>query len=200
MNQSGKIQALNTAAREAIPHMREAARSAAHAEVLARVLAFSDGARWVVEEPTPIDSFEWNDLTADGFTDLGAALSAVAAELRVPPMASRALPPVLVLISDGQPTDDFEQGLAELMAEPWGQRAVRLAIAIGRDADQEALSRFIGNPAIPPMQAHTPEMLVQLVRWASVVVDPVSQPGTLQAEQTVPAPPEVPKEITEFTW
>jgi uncharacterized protein YegL len=43
-------------------------------------------------------------------------------------MEQRALPPVLVLISDGQPTDDFEAGLATLMAEPWARKAVRLAV------------------------------------------------------------------------
>ena len=51
-------------------------------------------------------------------------------------MQERALPPVLVLISDGQPTDDFEGGLRVLMAEPWGMKAVRLAVAIGGELDE----------------------------------------------------------------
>jgi len=54
--------------------------------------------------------FEWTDLTADGVTDMGKALRLVADQLKIPPMTD-GLPPVLVLISDGQPTDDFNGGL-----------------------------------------------------------------------------------------
>ena len=69
----------------------------------------------------------------------------VAAELDQPPMPDRALPPVLVLVSDGQPTDDFQGGLRELLGKPWGGKAIRMAIAIGRDADQEVLQKFINH-------------------------------------------------------
>jgi Mg-chelatase subunit ChlD len=44
-------------------------------------------------------------------TDMGRALELVSDTLKTPPMPERALPPVLVLISDGQPTDAFETGL-----------------------------------------------------------------------------------------
>src|SRR5437764_1234634 len=77
----------------------------------------------------------WTDLSADGQTDMGKALSILADEMKMPPMSERALPPVLVLISDGQPTDNFEKGLKQLLAQPWGKKAVRIAIAIGEDAD-----------------------------------------------------------------
>jgi DNA repair protein RadC len=49
---------------------------------------------------------------------------------------------VLVLISDGQPTDNFDVGLKALMESPWGRTAVRIAIAIGEDADHDILQRF----------------------------------------------------------
>ncbi len=38
-------------------------------------------------------------------------------------MGERALPPVLVLISDGQPNDDFDSGLKELLSKPWGKES-----------------------------------------------------------------------------
>ena len=53
---------------------------------------------------------------------MGKALSMVADELKIPPMTPRALPPVLVLISDGQPTDDFDSGLQNLMDQNWGKK------------------------------------------------------------------------------
>ena len=111
MDAGCKIEALNMAIREALPHMRRLADENLNAEVLVRVLAFSSGARWVVAEPTPIADFTWTDLSAQGVTDMGKALRMVAEQLRVPPMANRALPPVLVLVSDGQATDDVQRGI-----------------------------------------------------------------------------------------
>ena len=88
---------------------------------------------------------------------MGQALKLVADQLKIPPMTDRALPPVLVLITDGQPTDDFKSGLQALMNEPWGKKAVRIGIAIGSDADEKVLQDFIGNPEIRPLQANNSE-------------------------------------------
>jgi len=207
MDNDGKIQALNNAVREALPEMIDAAASEPHAQVLVRTLAFSDGARWMTSQPTPVEQFSWTDLTAGGVTDLGAALGMVADVLHVPPMEPRALPPVLVLVSDGQPTDDFQKGLDRLLAEPWGKKSVKLAIAIGRDADYDVLERFIDNPEIKPVQASSPEQLVRFVRWASTIVKPVSRPridGTGNEWVPIPSPsagnaPPAPVEL-DLTW
>jgi len=178
MAAQGKIEALNEAIRSALPDLRDVAAQNPFAELLVRAIVFADGARWHVPEPTPIAELAWPTVAAGGFTDLGAALTAVSEVLRVPPMDHRALPPVLVLISDGQPTDDFETGLATLLAEPWGRRAVRLAIAIGADADLDVLSRFIADPGIKPFTAAGPEQLAYLVRFASTAASRIaSQPG-----------------------
>ena len=131
MATDGKIQALNYAIRNAIPDMQKVADENPNAQVLVRAIKFSSGAQWHVSQPTPAADFEWTDLSADGVTDMGKALSMVADQLKIPPMTDRALPPVLVLISDGQPTDDFESGLEMLMEQAWGKKAVRIAIAIG---------------------------------------------------------------------
>jgi len=175
MSNDGKIQALNHAIREAIPHMRRVAEDNPNATVLVRALKFSSGASWHIGTPTPVHQFLWNDLYADGVTDLGHALTLVAEQLRTPPMEQRSLPPVLVLVSDGEPTDNFEQGLQVLDNEPWGKKAVRIAIAIGenaaRDAHiQEVLQKFINNPRIRPLQANNPEALVSYIKWVSTAV------------------------------
>lgn len=165
-----KIQSLNFALRESVPAMQQSADENPNASVLVRALRFGDGARWHVATPTPVGSFLWTDVDSSGVTDMGAALGTVAEQLRVPPMTDRALPPVLVLVSDGQPTDDFQAGLAKLMAEPWGRKAVRIAIAIGADADMGVLESFMGNPAMKPLRAESAAALVQYIRWASTAV------------------------------
>lgn len=171
MEAQGKIESLNQAIRQSLPGMAAVARENPEARVLVRAVAFADTARWHIATPTPVEELRWPDLRAGGVTALGAALRLVAAELRSPPMEARALPPVLVLVSDGQPTDDFEAGLAELLAQPWARRAVRLAIAMGADADGEVLQRFIGPHAERrPLQAGNATTLARYIQWASTAV------------------------------
>ncbi|MBS1721064.1 MAG: VWA domain-containing protein [Armatimonadetes bacterium] len=193
MSYDGKIQALNNAIREAIPHMRDAADENPNAQVFVRSITFATGAQWNVPKATPVEQFEWQDVRADGVTDLGNALFMVADQLRVPPMESRALPPVLVLLSDGQPTDEFDAGLAALMKEPWGQKAVRVAIAIGADADHESLQKFIGSNQLRPLRANNPEALIRHIKWASTAVlkaasTPVAMPEAAPPPAPAPAP------------
>ncbi|MFM7087324.1 MAG: vWA domain-containing protein [Cyanobium sp.] len=160
MQANGKIQSLNQAIRQSLPAMVKVSEDNPEAAILVRVVSFSDQARWHIGEPTPVGAMQraWVDLQAGGLTAMGQALQLVGAALRTPPMEQRALPPVLVLISDGAPTDDFKGALRSLMREPWARKAVRLAIAIGHDADLEELQRFIeldpeaadGNPGGGP--------------------------------------------------
>jgi uncharacterized protein YegL len=177
MSVNGKIQILNNAIRSTIPLMIETAAENPHAQIMVRALTFSDGAQWHVAQPTPVESFEWQDLSAGGLTDMGKALTMIAEQLKTPPMENRALPPILVLLSDGQPTDDFNSGLNNLMDLPWGKKAVRIAISIGEDADDEVLQKFIGHSELKPLQAKTAEQLVDRIKWVSTaVVGAVSQP------------------------
>lgn len=197
MQTDGKIQSLNNAIKEAIPQMQKAADENPNAQVFARAVSFSDGAQWVVAQPTPIADFRWTDLKAGGMTDMGKAISMVTAQLRIPPMSERALPPILVLVSDGQPTDDYSGAVRELLQTPWGKRAVRIAIAIGEDADHEALRQFIANPEIPVLQANNAETLTSYIRWASTaVLKAASAPASVQrsgngaaANVPIPSPP-----------
>ncbi len=199
MGIDGKIQALNHAIREAVPHMKEAANENPNAEVLVRAVVFSDGAQWHIPKPTPISDFKWKDVAAGGITDMGKALNLVADQLKIPPMTDRALPPVLVLISDGQPTDDFNASLKNLLSLPWGKKAVRVAIAIGEDADLDTLQKFIGNVEIGPFQANNPEALKNYIKWTSTAVlkatsSPMSQTDPLPDSKT-PASSFIPEPI-----
>jgi uncharacterized protein YegL len=187
MKAAGKMAALNTAVREVLPHLAETSVRNPHAQVLVRAVRFATGASWHVAEPTDPEDLVWTDLTADGYTDLGAALGLVAAALTVPPMQERALAPALVLVSDGMPTDDYQDDLDALLALPWGARSIRMAVAIGHDADYDALNRFIGDETVEPVTAANPEQLVQALRWATSHVS--------RAASTVAPPAPPPSEV-----
>jgi uncharacterized protein YegL len=156
MAADGKMSALNSAVREALPHLIDVAAANPHGQMLVRAIAFSSGARWHISEPTPVDQLGWTDLTAGGYTDLGSALDLLREALVVPP------------------TDDYEPALARLLDEPWGARSVRIAVGIGRDADHDMLVRFMSDSLGEPVRASNPEQLVSALRWATTHVSRVA--------------------------
>jgi uncharacterized protein YegL len=168
MAQSGKIAELNFAIREAIPELRRTAESNPAATLLMQVITFSSGTRWVVRGPISIDEFTFSDIQASGATDMGAAFEATAADLNSM-MDTRALRPVLVLVSDGMPTDDWRAGLRALDTSAWGRRAVRVAIGIGQDADFDVLREFLANPELEPLRVNHAGQIASAIRWGSTV-------------------------------
>lgn len=198
-----KIESLNTAIREVIPVIQKEAEEWPEVDLSVAAIVFSAGARWLGNGFEPIDSYKWAGVTANGVTDMGHAMNLIAAYLR-DKMPERAIPPVIVLMSDGQPTDDFSSGVKAVLAEPWGRKAVRLAIAIGDDADQEVLKQFVANPERPVILASNPEQLVQAIRWASTTVTKSvasgrSKEGT-DLDPAIPAPPPIPIDSQDKVW
>ena len=85
-------------------------------------------------------------MVADGGTPMGQAMI-LAADLiddkdKIP---GRAYRPTVVLISDGQPTDSWQTGLDRMTQHGRAQKADRLALAIGGDADTDMLRRFLND-------------------------------------------------------
>jgi uncharacterized protein YegL len=97
------------------------------------------------------------------------------------------------------------------MAQPWGKKAVRIAIAIGEDADTEVLQQFIGNNEYHPLQANNPEALVRQIKWVSTAVlqaasSPASQatvnlaPDVNVPLPALPAPPPAGPAKADDVW
>jgi len=180
MLRGGRIQALNNAITEVLPHLRDEARANPHAELLVRVLAFANEPRWVIEKPTPVADLHWQRLEAvpKGFTELGSALKVLAAAMSELEAEATSFPPAIILVSDGRPTQSsgttFAEGLQELLNTRWGTAAVRLALGVGRDADMNSMRRFIGNEDVPLLRADNPEQLVEYIVWASKAASKVA--------------------------
>ena len=116
-------------------------------------------------------------MEAKGLTELGKAFDVLAAQLSIPPMPARALPPVIVLLSDGQPTDDYKKSLDKLKGMPWFRKAVKIAISIGQDADDDVLIEFTGNKELV-LQANNATALAKMITWASTTASMVSAPSS----------------------
>lgn len=134
---------------------------------------------------------------AGGNTDLGAALDLLGESLKSPPHPRRAIPPLVVLLSDGEPTDDFQTALRKLETLTWAQKAQRFAIAIGSDADRQVLSEFTGDSQ-RVLEANNPEQLATMIQWCSTQVLQTSLSGN-QAD-VPPPPPAISDSSGETTW
>ena len=170
-----KMEQLNYAIQSTIPDMRQAAADNTNAQLLVQALQFNSGAQWMTINPVKIEDYTWTDLRASGGTSLGKALNLLAGQLTIPPMSDRALPPVIVLLSDGQPTDSYKDPLKKLLDLKKKKKSVRIAIAIGKDANRAVLEEFTGNPELV-LDANNPQALVAMIKWASTVAKQVSQP------------------------
>ena len=162
-----RIASLNYALRTTLPELRKVAEENPEIDVRLRVLRFSTEAEWHVADPVPVAEARWTDLSAGGETSMGAAFHLIGQALSKDAMPGRQLPPVIVLASDGYPSDDFEAGLEALFAADHAGAAIRLAIAIGGEADMEVLERFIRHPSLKPLRANNASDLVRHIKWAT---------------------------------
>ena len=103
------------------------------------------------------------------------------------------IPPLVVLLSDGEPTDEYEAPLAALDSLPWGKKAQRYAIAIGQDADLEVLQEFTRDPQ-KVLPAANSQQLATLIQWAStqVLQSSLTSGGDGSSGQNPPPPPPPP--------
>jgi len=195
-----KVQSLNFAVANAVPEMRSAAESNPRVRLMVRALRFATDVQWISADgrpsatatpPVPISEFEWGDfIKAGGETAMGQALSVVADELAKLDMRGRYFPPVIVLVTDGLATDKFDEGLARLMAHPFGAHAVRLAVAIedgNSEVDLDRLQAFIGNPEVKPFRAGNSDELAMMIAFASRSgIDRSSRPAGLVRRRDAP--------------
>jgi uncharacterized protein YegL len=176
-----KIHALNQAVKEVIPMLDEISSSNADAKIKIACLEFSSGCNWMYDQPLDPSDFIWQDLKENGLTDLGDAFKELNKKLsRSAFMQSDtgAFAPVILLLTDGEPTDDWMGGLGRLRENKWFQQAIKIAIAIGNDVNKDVLKEFTGNIEAV-IEVHNIEALKKIIRLASVTASTIgSQSST----------------------
>src|SRR5215467_1542281 len=191
-----KMQALNYALRSMLPHLIDWERDQLQAQLLIRILSFASAPHWFVADPVPVGqlSAHWRNLEymPMGRTNMGPAFRAVAEALSPERLERRALRPAILLVTDGLPTDPpggFESGLGTLLEMAAGRSALRLAVAIGRDANSEPLDRF-RSPEVPVLVADGTDEIADRLVTASIAVSRMSEVGVNRnalAEQLINA-------------
>jgi uncharacterized protein YegL len=166
-----KIGAVNTAIEEVIPAIREVSEENADAQIKIAVLEFSSGARWITANgPVETEQFRWNYLDAAGVTDFGAACKALNEKLSTKAFmqeATGSYAPAIFLLSDGEPTDNWSRELAALKQNNWFKAAVKVAIAIGDEANKDVLKEFTGTMEAV-LESRSVATLKKMIKFVSV--------------------------------
>jgi uncharacterized protein YegL len=148
-----KIDSLNYAVSEMIRVFSQ--EDIVRAEIHVAVITFGGQQAIIHQTLKPAKEILWGDMTADGMTPMGGAftISRQLLEDREQ-LPIRAYTPTIVLVSDGQPNDSWQEPLQSLLNSDRAKKAVRLAMGIGEDAEPQMLEKFIANPEIPIFMAH----------------------------------------------
>ena len=217
-----RMNALNTAMQEVIPVLRDSDDENSRGTIEIQALAFSTGARWVNPTPVNVQQYRWTDLEADGVTDgghgqdrtdMGEGFALAAEALDEAKMDRNAFPPegrppVLILVTDGEPTDDYQAGLHKLNSQRWAQAAVRAAISVGTGTNENMLREFLGNIEFPLLTANNVDDLKRFVKYATVALSSASAQGVSKendggagdGDTTLVIPPPPPSGPPDHVW
>ena len=91
--------------------------------------------------------------------------------------------PAIILLSDGGPTDNFEAGLKALKGNSWYKNAIRIAIAIGDDADKEVLTQFTGSLEAV-ITVHNIDALKKMIRIIAITSSQIGSKSTSATDTT----------------
>lgn len=165
-----KIGAVNDAIVNVLPMLEDISSSNPDAEIKVAALEFSNGTKWLYNEPKSVEDFKWIDVQAGGLTSLGEACLELNSKLSrsgYMKSASGSYAPAIILLSDGGPTDNFDGALQTIQGNNWFKNAIRIAIAIGDDADLDVLARFTGNSEAV-IKVQNIDALKQIIRIVAV--------------------------------
>lgn len=163
-----KIENLNRAVEEMISTFT--AEEKMEIEIIVSVISF--GGEVKLDIPfTRASDIVWHDLSVSGATPMGTALKMAKAMIEdKEETPSRAYRPTIVLVSDGQPNDEWEGPLNNFVNEGRSSKCDRMAMSIGSDADDEVLKKFIKGTSHELFYAENSSKLHEFFNYVTMSV------------------------------
>lgn len=179
-----KMGELNTVMEELIPEIRRVGE--ADTEVKVAVLTFSTEVRWMYSTPIPIEDFEWARLRASGVTSMGAAFKELNQRMSRNSFLnspSLSFAPVIFLMTDGYPSDDYKEGLKELQNNSWYKFGLKAALGIGQEANDNILAEFTGSKDTV-VHAYSGGQLAQMIKIIAVTSSQIGSKSMTLSDDT----------------
>lgn len=163
------------------------------------VISFSSQ---VVKTPLEsIEQFQPPMLTANGMTNMGEAFRVLAhsieSELVLNTPTQRGdYRPIVFLLTDGEPTDDYTYPLQDLQALRGSRRPTIVTLACGKEANTQMLHQVTDNVFL--METVSGDTIREFFKWISGSVTQASRSVGTAGDQTLTMPP--PSSIPGITW
>lgn len=163
-----KIRNLNDAVRDMLNTFSDTENG--ETEIHVAIITF--GSQVTLHQPlASASTINWQDLSAGGMTPLGTALQMAKAMIEDKDVVpSRAYRPTVVLVSDGGPNDAWEKPLNAFISDGRTAKCDRLAMAIGADADEAVLGRFIEGTSNQLFYAENAKQLRDFFKFVTMSV------------------------------
>lgn len=195
MNAGGeqsKIAELDSAVRDMIKNF--AHEEQLETEIQVSVITFGyDGVKLALPY-TNASKVEMKKLEAQGNTPMGTALRMAKDMIEDKETTpSRAYRPLVILCSDGAPNDDWEAPMDSFIKEGRSSKCDRMAMAIGSDANEAVLKRFIEGTENPLFYAKDASSMHKFFKFVTMSVATRSHSQNPNVIMKI----EPPKEIVE---
>ncbi len=195
MNAGGeqsKISELDSAVREMIKDF--AHEEQLETEIQVSVITFGYNGVKLALPYTNASKVEMKKLEAQGNTPMGTALRMAKDMIEDKETTpSRAYRPLVILCSDGAPNDDWQEPMDNFIKDGRSSKCDRMAMAIGSDANEAVLKRFIEGTENPLFYAKDASSMHKFFKFVTMSVTTRSHSQNPNVIMKI----EPPKEIVE---
>ena len=153
-----RMESVYTSIMEQLPKIEYAAKVASDfADVKINLMTFSSDAQWMYPSPVGLDEFQLKHVEPFGLTDLGAALKLLHKTLTedLKRYGWDLLPPKIIIITDGTPTDDYTYYLQKLRKMRLFNYGYCIGIAIGNEANKQVLEEVCTSEGVYNIQDYS---------------------------------------------
>jgi uncharacterized protein YegL len=181
-----KIQKVNLAFKEMVSAFKNVKN--ARGDIQIGIITFGGNVE-IAQDLVDLDHLTLNEFKAGGKTPMGEAFELVTHMIEDKSVVGpEAFVPIIVLVSDGLPTDlpheissklkqsnkkeDFLkwESLQKMQSSRRVNKAIKLALSIGNDANSEMLKAFINNDSIPLFKAKEISTITKFFEWVTMSV------------------------------
>jgi len=171
---NGRIGAVNNALKE-LKYKLSEIQSDNNLDLKVAIMSFTSSARWEVEL-TPIEELNFNGIqTRAGLTQYGTVfheLNKVLTKDNFMKHTGKIAPPAIMFLTDGEPDDDYNYDLDQLLKNAWFTNASRSAVLIGdaiyNDSARRAVARFVNSETDDIVAAEDSTMIIQKIQIATM--------------------------------
>ncbi len=164
-----KIGTVNATMEELLPEL--IGLGGTETDISIAAMRYDSNVSWITPEPMRVEEYQiWPRQSASGMTAMGAAFEELNRKLSRSAFMNKpslSFAPVIFLMSDGAPNDDWKKGLALLKKNSWYRYGLKIAVGIGSAPNMDVLREFTGDPELA-IQAHGAAELKRLIQFLAV--------------------------------